>query len=222
MLGFTPWHLLSMDLSVGVCIILFHRPHSKDQSILLLCGFTAAGFECRTHVCSCLMIIYARNINPNPKPCNKSVFTHVLTLYRVPKIGYRVSWVKLDPSTQQPIAIGVLLDGFLSPDQSVSGRPVDVEQLPDGSLLVSDDFGAGGVWRITYAPPSATAGSTISNATFGSAVIGEDASTAPGVGTTTSVTTPAAPAGDGGTSVTGADVTGDSGVNSSATGGSGK
>ena len=30
-----------------------------------------------------------------------------------------------------------------------AGRPVDLLQLPDGSLLVSDD-GAGCVWRVTY------------------------------------------------------------------------
>ena len=29
------------------------------------------------------------------------------------------------------------------------GRPVDLEVLPDGSLLVSDDFN-GAIYRITY------------------------------------------------------------------------
>ena len=42
------------------------------------------------------------------------------------------------------------MDGFLSSSQGVSGRPVDVEQLPDGSLLISDDYGSGTVWRVTY------------------------------------------------------------------------
>jgi glucose/arabinose dehydrogenase len=31
----------------------------------------------------------------------------------------------------------------------VSGRPVDVQELPDGSLLVSDDK-AGRIYRIAY------------------------------------------------------------------------
>jgi len=31
----------------------------------------------------------------------------------------------------------------------VSGRPVDVLQLPDGSLLVSDDY-ADKIYRVTY------------------------------------------------------------------------
>ena len=32
------------------------------------------------------------------------------------------------------------------------GRPVDVQVLPDGSLLVSDDY-AGAIYRITYRKP---------------------------------------------------------------------
>ena len=38
--------------------------------------------------------------------------------------------------------------GWLAGDE-VSGRPVDVLQLADGSLLVSDDLG-GRIYRITY------------------------------------------------------------------------
>ena len=40
------------------------------------------------------------------------------------------------------------LTGFLQ-NNEYSGRPVDVELLKDGSLLVSDDY-AGAVYRITY------------------------------------------------------------------------
>jgi glucose/arabinose dehydrogenase len=41
-----------------------------------------------------------------------------------------------------------LITGFLE-DNKYVGRPVDVMQLKDGSLLVSDDWN-GAVWRITY------------------------------------------------------------------------
>jgi glucose/arabinose dehydrogenase len=34
-------------------------------------------------------------------------------------------------------------------DREVLGRPVDVQVMPDGSLLVSDDF-ANAIYRITY------------------------------------------------------------------------
>jgi glucose/arabinose dehydrogenase len=66
------------------------------------------------------------------------------------KIGYRVSLVTLgeDGSVTgyQPFAQG-WLEG-----QETWGRPVDVQQLPDGSLLVSDDT-AGVVYRIAYSRP---------------------------------------------------------------------
>jgi glucose/arabinose dehydrogenase len=41
-----------------------------------------------------------------------------------------------------------LITGFLE-DNKYVGRPVDVMQLKDGSLLVSDDWN-GAVWRVTY------------------------------------------------------------------------
>jgi glucose/arabinose dehydrogenase len=40
-------------------------------------------------------------------------------------------------------------EGWLTSDGEYLGRPVDVAQLPDGSILVSDDF-AGAVYRIWY------------------------------------------------------------------------
>jgi glucose/arabinose dehydrogenase len=40
-------------------------------------------------------------------------------------------------------------EGWLNGDGEYFGRPVDVQQLRDGSLLVSDDF-AGALYRISY------------------------------------------------------------------------
>lgn len=45
----------------------------------------------------------------------------------------------------------VFADGFLDPvSKRALGRPVDVANLPDGSILVSDDY-AGAIYRISYA-----------------------------------------------------------------------
>ena len=41
------------------------------------------------------------------------------------------------------------LTGFLTPEKKVIGRPVDVLQLRDGSLLISDDF-ANKIYRVSY------------------------------------------------------------------------
>ncbi|WP_213776617.1 PQQ-dependent sugar dehydrogenase [Caballeronia sp. dw_276] len=43
----------------------------------------------------------------------------------------------------------VFAEGWLTPSGEYMGRPVDVQQLQDGSLLVSDDF-AGAIYRISY------------------------------------------------------------------------
>ncbi len=67
---------------------------------------------------------------------------------RAKKIGYQVALVKLDAHGKslgyQPFA-----SGWLEADDSVWGRPVDVELMPDGSMLVSDDH-ADAIYRIWY------------------------------------------------------------------------
>jgi glucose/arabinose dehydrogenase len=66
---------------------------------------------------------------------------------RTKKIGGDVVVVKLnkDGSVKSQEEF---LTGFLR-NNEYSGRPVDVEIMKDGSLLVSDDY-AGAVYRVTY------------------------------------------------------------------------
>lgn len=61
--------------------------------------------------------------------------------------GYQVVMVRLENG--KPIAEQAFAQGWLKPDGEVTGRPVDVLTLPDGSLLVSDDK-AGALYRISY------------------------------------------------------------------------
>ncbi len=65
---------------------------------------------------------------------------------RSQKIGYRVTRVKLE--NNRPVSYSVFAEGWLK-GQNVSGRPVDLQIMPDGSMLVSDDY-AGVIYRITY------------------------------------------------------------------------
>ena len=65
-------------------------------------------------------------------------------------IGYRVMLVRLQGN--KVVGSEPFFHGFLR-GRSVSGRPVDVQELGDGSLLVSDD-GAGRIYRITHGPVS--------------------------------------------------------------------
>jgi len=66
---------------------------------------------------------------------------------RTTPIGARVLVTRIDEegnATSEPFA-----EGWLTDSGEYLGRPVDVAQLPDGSLLVSDDL-AGAVYRISY------------------------------------------------------------------------
>ncbi len=64
-------------------------------------------------------------------------------------VGYRVVMVKVDKNGK-PIGQEVFADGWLDPETQLAwGRPVDVKELPDGSLLISDDF-AGAIYRVYY------------------------------------------------------------------------
>lgn len=68
---------------------------------------------------------------------------------RTKKSGYRVMSVHLHGD--KVTAYEPLLDGF-EQDEQAWGRPADVQPLPDGSLLVSDDL-AGAIYRVTYQKP---------------------------------------------------------------------
>ncbi len=67
---------------------------------------------------------------------------------RVNPVGARVLFtsLKADGSADKT---EVFAEGWLNSDGEYLGRPVDVQVLNDGSLLVSDDL-AGAVWRISY------------------------------------------------------------------------
>jgi glucose/arabinose dehydrogenase len=65
---------------------------------------------------------------------------------RTKKSGYRVMTVRL--KGDKVLSYEPLVTGFMQNEQAW-GRPADVQMLPDGSLLISDDL-AGAVYRVTY------------------------------------------------------------------------
>lgn len=69
---------------------------------------------------------------------------------RTRKSGYRVTAVELDDDFNSK-SYTPFISGWLNAedDDDVWGRPVDIEWMPDGSMLVSDDF-ANLIYRITY------------------------------------------------------------------------
>jgi glucose/arabinose dehydrogenase len=67
---------------------------------------------------------------------------------RTVPVGARVMFTSLkeDGTADKTEAFA---EGWLSTNGEYFGRPVDVAQLPDGSILVSDDF-VGAIYRISY------------------------------------------------------------------------
>jgi len=61
--------------------------------------------------------------------------------------GYRVAMVKF--KGDKAISEQVFIDGWLTPDGQVLGRPTDILQMPDGSLLIADDT-LGVIYRVNY------------------------------------------------------------------------
>ncbi|MEZ4984688.1 MAG: PQQ-dependent sugar dehydrogenase [Saprospiraceae bacterium] len=68
---------------------------------------------------------------------------------RTEKSGYRIMQVVLDENNQS-IAYKPFITGWLDKTtDEVWGRPVDMEWMPDGSLLISDDF-ADCIYRLAF------------------------------------------------------------------------
>ena len=68
---------------------------------------------------------------------------------RTRKSGYRVMVVDVDG--KRVTGYRPFVTGFMQ-NEIAWGRPADVQLLPDGSLLISDDR-AGAIYRVTYAAP---------------------------------------------------------------------
>ncbi len=66
---------------------------------------------------------------------------------RSKKVGYQV--MSVTTSATGVTAATVFAQGWLQEGDKVWGRPVDVQVMPDGALLVSDDY-AGVIYRIGY------------------------------------------------------------------------
>jgi glucose/arabinose dehydrogenase len=69
---------------------------------------------------------------------------------RTDPVGYRIMRLRFD-AAGQPRGKEIFVAGWLGDDGRAWGRVVDLAELPDGSLLVSDDR-AGLIYRITYSP----------------------------------------------------------------------
>lgn len=109
--------------------------------------YTPPVVELRAHVASLGMRFYTGAMFPKEYQNSVILAEHGSWNRSIPQ-GYRLTFVQLQNG--QPIKVEGFVEGWLQNDEAW-GRPVDVEVLRDGSLLVSDDK-AGVIYRITYNP----------------------------------------------------------------------
>ena len=109
--------------------------------------FTKPACELGPHVAALGMRFYTGKMFP-AEYTNQIFIAEHGSSNRTEPIGYRVSLVKLHNSTS--IGYEIFAQGWLQPN-SILGRPVDIEIMPDGSLLISDDY-SGKIYRVTYNP----------------------------------------------------------------------
>ncbi|HTN44738.1 MAG TPA: sorbosone dehydrogenase family protein [Flavipsychrobacter sp.] len=107
--------------------------------------FTAPVQKLAPHTAALGMKFYTGNMFPTAYKNQIFIAEHG-SWNRSNPIGYRIMLVKLEGNTVK--SYEVFAEGWLK-DGKAWGRPVDVLQLKDGSLLISDDF-ANRVYRISY------------------------------------------------------------------------
>ena len=113
-------------------------------------AFTPPVVKLGAHVAAIGMRFYSGSMFPAAYRNNIFIAEHG-SWNRSKKVGYRVVRVITDPDGSNARQ-EVFAEGWLQPGESVWGRPADVQPMPDGSLLISDDY-AGAIYRVTYSAP---------------------------------------------------------------------
>lgn len=109
--------------------------------------FTPPAYKLGPHVAPLGLEFYTANQFPAEYQGNIIIAEHG-SWNRSKKIGYRLMLATLNGN--DVISYEPFIEGWLDEESDDAwGRPVDVEIMPDGSLLVSDDF-ADAIYRITY------------------------------------------------------------------------
>ena len=102
-------------------------------------------YEFGAHVASLGMRFYTGDLFPESYK-NQIIVAEHGSWNRSSKVGYRVVVIHLQGNNVKRQEI--FISGWLK-NENVSGRPVDIEQMDDGSILVSDDY-ANAIYRISY------------------------------------------------------------------------
>jgi len=124
-------------------------PDFKGETLPRKATFPVIEFG--AHVASLGISFYKGNLFPKDFRHDAIVALHGSWNRSVPD-GYRLMRIKFDKAANKAKAKEIFIDGWLNANGQSWGRPVDVKEMSDGSLLVSDDK-AGAIYRITYKAP---------------------------------------------------------------------
>ena len=108
--------------------------------------FTPAELEMPAHTAALGIRFYSGASFPAEYK-NQLFIAHHGSWNRDPPQGYRIGLAHIKDG--HATGYEVFASGWLTRDHKYWGRPVDIEFLPDGSMLVSDDFN-GVIYRIAY------------------------------------------------------------------------
>lgn len=130
--GFPYWH------GRGIPDPEFGKKRRQDQTVL-------PEQELGPHVASLGMRFYTGTMFPESYR-NQILIAEHGSWNRSERIGYRITLVRLEGN--RAVSYEPFAEGWLHNDK-VRGRPVDLQIMPDGGILVSDDK-AGVIYRISY------------------------------------------------------------------------
>jgi len=108
--------------------------------------FTAPAWKFKAHVAPLGLRFYRGNQFPVEYKNQLFVAQHG-SWNRTKPDGYRIALIRFKQG--KPVSEEVFIDGWLSKDGNVLGRPVDILEMPDGSLLISDDQ-LGLIYKVEY------------------------------------------------------------------------
>jgi glucose/arabinose dehydrogenase len=111
--------------------------------------FTPPKIKLGAHIAPLGIRFYTGNMFPAAYKNNAFIAQHG-SWNRTVKQGYNVVRVNVDAKGK--LKTEPFLEGFLTDEKAdppMWGRPVDVLQMPDGALLVSDDYN-GVIYRVSY------------------------------------------------------------------------
>lgn len=110
--------------------------------------FSPSIYELPAHVAPLGIHFYKGNNFPK-EYINKLFIAEHGSWNRSSPVGYKISTLDIDPKTRTAKNYKSFLHGFLKPNNSKLGRPVDIITYYDGSILFSDDFG-NKIYRVYY------------------------------------------------------------------------